>query len=144
MLGGVILQAGLKSPSRPSHFSHAFSVCIVIGLGEGCCCFSRTVSYRFLKLWHCVQLQKMKAFLTRTYQVTCETMHFAPHYPTPSPTLEYNSNYFQIYQALLSGYFHISSQNRGFFYPNSSYNYCLSAGEKLCLNYPCFIIHTML
>lgn len=64
--GGVISQAGQKSPSRPRYFPCAFSVCVEIGLGEGCSCFSKTPSYCVLKLWNCVQLQKMKSLLALT------------------------------------------------------------------------------
>lgn len=35
----------------------------------------------------------------------------------PSPRLQYNSNHFQIYQALFSGYFPISSHNQVVFLP---------------------------
>lgn len=69
-------------------------------------------------------------------------------YTLPPTKLEYNSKYFQIYHALFSGCFQgifiFSVKTKFLFYRNSSYNYCLFAGEKLCLNYPCFIIHTLL
>lgn len=49
--------------------------------GEGCPCFSEWVSYCFLKLRNCVQLQKRKSFLICTYHITCETMQFTPPHP---------------------------------------------------------------
>lgn len=108
-----LLSSSVLLPTKSPPKAHVLHTCLFClrsdGLGEGCSCFSKTVSYRSLKLWNCIQLEKIKSFLTCTYQATCETMHFT------TPKLEYNSNCFQIYRTYFSGYFHISSQNQGFF-----------------------------